>query len=66
MPSRSAGRVNTWLLYENDTHISPGKPRPLNVDVIIIHSEDKNHGKWPLGIMEELFEGQDGKVRAVT
>ena len=28
-------------------------------------SEDKNRGKWPLGVVEELFEGRDGKVRAV-
>ena len=53
-------------LRERHTHIVSGKPRPLNVgDVVIIRSEDKNRGKWPLGIVEELFEGRDGKVRAV-
>jgi len=35
----------------------------LNVgEVVIIRSEDKNRGKWPLDIEEELFEGRDGKV----
>ena len=53
-------------LRERHTHIGSGKPRPLYVgDVVIIRSEDKNRGKWPLGVLEELFEGRDGKVRAV-
>lgn len=53
-------------LRERHTHNIPGTPRPLNVgDVVIIRSEDKNRGKWPLGVVEELFEGRDGKVRAV-
>lgn len=53
-------------LRERHTHSSPGKPRPLNVgNVVIIHSDDKNRVKWPLGVAEELFEGQDGEVRAV-
>lgn len=34
-------------------------------DVVIIRSEDKNRGKWPLGIVEQLYEGKDNVVRAV-
>ena len=34
-------------------------------DVVIIKSDDKNRGKWPLGIVEELFPGRDGVIRAV-
>ena len=53
-------------LRERHTHNIPGTSRLLNVgDVVIIRSEDKNRGKWPLGVVEELFEGRDGKVRAV-
>ena len=53
-------------LREPHTHIGQGKPRPLNKgDVVIIHSEDKNRGKWPFGVVEELFEGRDRKVRAI-
>ena len=60
----SAGRVAAPR--ERHTHIGPGKPRPLHAgDVVIIRSEDKNRGKWPLGVVEKLFEGRDGKVRAV-
>ena len=31
---------------------------------MIIKSEDKNRGKWPLGIIQELYPGRDGVVRA--
>ncbi|XP_078345136.1 uncharacterized protein LOC144667518 [Oculina patagonica] len=44
----------------------PGKPCTLAVgDVVILKSEDKNRGKWPLGIVQELYPGRDGVVRAV-
>jgi hypothetical protein len=34
-------------------------------DVVTIKSDEKNRGKWPLGIVMELFPGRDGVVRAV-
>ncbi len=34
-------------------------------DVVLIKSEDRNRNKWPMGIVERLFEGKDGIVRAV-
>ncbi|XP_028397808.1 uncharacterized protein LOC114521540 [Dendronephthya gigantea] len=34
-------------------------------DVVIIRSDERNRGKWPLGIVDELFPGRDGIVRAV-
>lgn len=43
-----------------------GQTTSLKVgDVVIIRSEDKNRGKWPLGIVEQLYEGKDNVVRAV-
>ena len=33
--------------------------------VVIIKSEEKNRGKWPLGIVKELYPGRDGVVRAM-
>lgn len=43
----------------------PGKPFALAVgDVVIVKFEDKNRGKWPLGIVVELFAGRDGVIRA--
>ena len=35
---------------------------PAIGDVVIIKSEEKNRGKWPLGIVEELNTGNDGVV----
>ena len=36
-----------------------------NGDVVIIQSDERNRGKWPLGVVEELYKGRDGVVRAV-
>ena len=41
---------------------------PLKVkegDVVIVRSEERNRGRWPLGIVTELIQGRDGVVRAV-
>jgi hypothetical protein len=41
------------------------KPFSLAVgDVVIIYSEERNRGKWPLGIVQELYPGRDGVIRA--
>ena len=34
-------------------------------DVMIIKSDEKNRGKWQLGIVEKLIRGRDELVRAV-
>ena len=42
-----------------------GKPSTLSVgEVVIIASDERNRGKWTLGIVEELFPGRDGIIRA--
>ena len=42
-----------------------GKPSTLSVrEVVMIASDERNRGKWPLGIVEELFLGRDGVIRA--
>ena len=33
--------------------------------MVIIQSDERNRGKWPLGVVEELYKGRDGVVRAV-
>ena len=41
------------------------KPCPLGVgDVVVIQSEERNRGKWSLGVIEELYPGRDGITRA--
>ncbi|XP_068735592.1 uncharacterized protein [Montipora capricornis] len=45
---------------------NPGKPRHPEVgEVVLIKSEDKNRGKWKIGIVTDTIEGRDGVVRAV-
>ena len=34
-------------------------------DVVIVKSDEKNWEKWQLGIVEHLYPGRDGVVRAV-
>ena len=33
-------------------------------EVVLIQSEKRNRGKWPLGVVLDLFHGRDGIVRA--
>ena len=41
-----------------------GKPTSLNEgDVVLIRSEERNRGKWTVGVVVELFNGRDGVVR---
>ena len=40
-----------------------GGDKPSVGDVVILKSEEKNRGKWPLGIVENLIVGNDGVVR---
>ena len=39
--------------------------KPTMGDIVIIRSEDKNGGRWPLGIIEKLITGNDRVVRGV-
>ena len=41
------------------------KFQPEAVDVVLLKSENKNRGAWPLGIVEEIYPGKDNVVRAV-
>ncbi|XP_046848215.1 uncharacterized protein LOC124441793 [Xenia sp. Carnegie-2017] len=34
-------------------------------DVVLIKSNEKNRGKWPLGIVIETYPGRDGVIRGV-
>ena len=37
---------------------------PVVGDVVILKTDEKSRGKWPLGTIEELIVGKDGVVRA--
>ena len=34
-------------------------------DVILINTEERNQNKWPMGIVQQIYQGHDGVVRAV-
>ena len=35
------------------------------VDVVLIKAEEKNRNKWPMGVLQQLYPGREGKVRVV-
>lgn len=54
-------------LWERHNLNHKGQPKSLKIgEVVIIHSEGKNHGKWPLGIVQQLCEGWDRVVHVVN
>ena len=39
---------------------------PTVGDVVIVQSQERNRGKWPLGIVEDLIVGTDGAIRGAV
>ena len=55
-----------YLVALRERHNCNGKASSLKPgDVVLICSEEKNRGKWLLGLVVELLNGRDGVVHAV-
>ena len=57
-----------YLRGLRERHNMKHNKRQLSVtsgDVVIIKGDEKNRGQWKLGIVDELFPGSDGVIRAV-
>ena len=53
-------------LRERHAMINNGNELTLKTgDVVLIKGEERNRGKWNIGIVNELFKGRHGVVRAV-
>ena len=50
--------------YHNLTH-KEAKFKPKVGDVVIIKTDNKNQGTWPLAIVSATYPGKDGIVRTV-
>ena len=53
-------------LRESHRHYSQrcyGDPTISVGDVVVVHEDSLPHGFWKLGLVEELFKGQDGVTR---
>lgn len=48
----------------NLTH-TVSKFQPKKGDVVIVKTDSKNRGTWPLAIVNEVYPGNDGVIRAV-
>ena len=60
---KSWTREYVRFLRERHTLKHSGEERHV-VKVLLINSEDKNRGKWKIGVVTDLIKGQDGIVRA--
>ena len=53
------------LLERHDIKHKPSKKELKEGDIAIIKCDEKNRGKWKIGIVHQLFKGQDGVIRGV-
>jgi hypothetical protein len=62
-------RWTAWAVSEGITWTAQQQSEkvisPAVGEVVIVRSDEKNRGKWPLCIVQELFPGRDGIVRAI-
>ena len=54
-------------LRERHNQKNGGKGRIPEVDdLVLIKDDEKNRGKWSVGVVEELYQGRDGVVRGAN
>ena len=56
MKHGSSGKTNTFVHDTAPFELKEG-------EVVIVCSEERNHGRWPLRVVTELIYGRDGIVR---
>ena len=56
-PTTQARRVRHTLKHSEERHPKIG-------ELLLIKLEDKNRGKWRIGVVTDLIKGRDGVVRA--
>lgn len=57
-----------YLKTLRERHNMKSQVKEMNVtpgDVVLIKGDERNRGKWKIGIVERLIKGRDGIVRAV-
>jgi hypothetical protein len=63
-----ACKNNLWKRWKRERHSmihARTKFCPKSGYVVIVLSDNKNRGVWPLAVVEETFPGKDGVLRAV-
>ncbi|XP_028416426.1 uncharacterized protein LOC114540490 [Dendronephthya gigantea] len=59
--------TNEYVKSLKERHNLKNKSKKLSLkvgDVVIIQSDQRNHGKWNIGIIVKLIKGRDGVIRA--
>ena len=54
---RKVSKRRHRLKYKNEAQ------RIQEGQVVLINSDDRNRGKWSIGIVEKVFKGKDGIIR---
>lgn len=62
--SRWTGEYIKSLRERHNLNHKKGGPAIKEGDVVLIQNDERNRGKWNLGIVVKLIEGRDGVVRA--
>ena len=61
--SRWTGEYIKSLRERHNLNHKKGGPSIKEGDIVLIHSDERNRGKWNLGIVVKLTKGRDGVVR---
>ena len=64
-PWRRWSREYCKALRERHNIIHQTKEMNIKAEVVLVKSEERNQGKWKLGVVDTPIEGRDGVVRAV-
>ena len=63
------GFMNTWQLSEGERHNLSHRENLVKItinDVFMTKGDEKNRGKWKIGIIENIFIGKDSNtVRSI-
>ena len=50
---------------ESKNEVEKGREKLKVGDVVVVIAPETTRGHWPLGRVEEIFPGKDGKVRVI-
>ena len=60
--------VHEYLAALRERHNLSHKEKPMKIninDVVMIKGDEKNRGKWKIGIIENIFMGKDNIIRSI-
>ena len=68
MQGSSLKKMGSWVFGSSQRHNLTHKEKPVKIninEVVIIEGDEKNYGKWKIGIIENIFMSNDNRIRSV-